>query len=787
MGLCACTAYAADGAERELFEQRFKSEVAPIFAKRCTECHGPEKKKGGVRLDQPATLQSVIGDTEQWLALIEQVSTQQMPPEDKPKLDAKDTETLVKWATAAVDLADNRRPKDPGFVLPRRLNRTEYNNTTRDLLGIDLRLADEFPPDDSGYGFDNIAAVLTMSPLLAEKYLEAAEIAVDVGFGGVNPRAKASGNELRKNRFKLMQGVQFNGTLDFLSEATATFSTECKIGSEYELKASAWQDKALDEPAKAELRMDGNLVLSFDIPNSESNPLKFKHEFKATATKHEFALKFTNDFYDAKKRLDRNLHFSSLRFEPLGGLGADGEFAKRVLIAKPGPDTSDEKAAELVLYRFAMRAYRRTPTADELIKLLKFYHDGFSERKSTIAAAKDASKLSKETPYEAGIKRALTAVLVSPHFLLRTEPRRGAGVSPANLAGGTPAPHSIWELSDYEIATRLSYFFWSSMPDDALFELAEKNQLREPAVRAREIKRMLADQKSKALVKNFGGQWLELRNLDEVSFNGRRFPEWNNDLANAMHREGEMLFEEIVKEDKSVLDFLDPGYTFLNEKLAKHYGIADVKGDEMRRVSTAGSKRGGILTMGSTLAVTSNPTRTSPVKRGKWVLENVLGAPPPPPPPEVPALADKPKDEAETPLRERLEKHRADPTCAVCHIKMDGFGFALENFDAIGRWREKDGKFPVDAGSKIPGEDPINGVDDLKKAMLKHKDQFIRNLADKLLTYALGRGTKPYDRPTLNQIVRRADAEGNKFSSLILAIVESDAFLKRRERRENEQ
>ena len=750
---------AATGAERELFETRYKSEIAPLFAKRCTECHGPEKKKGGVRWDEAPTLKGVLVDTEKWLALIEQVSTHQMPPDDKPQLTDGEAGMVAKWAESAIALADAARPKDPGYVLPRRLNRVEYNNTIHDLLGIDIKPADEFPVDDTGYGFDNIAAVLAMSPLLAEKYLDAAESTIDIAFGAPNPKAKNNVSNFKRKDFTLIEGVKFNnGTLEFASNATAKFSVECKPGLEYELQASAWQDKAGDEPAHGELYLDGKLLQKFNVPEVDRNPQKFKRRFKATAVKHELALAFTNDVYDAVKKLDRNLYFSGLKLELAAGIGPDEDFAKRVLIAKPGLDVTEENAAETILKRFATRAYRRPVSATELRKLLAVYQ----------AARKGAT-------FEAGLKRALTAVLVSPHFLLRTE-RRPAD---APAAGA-------WKLNDYEIASRLSYFFWSSMPDDKLLELAAKQQLGDAAVRAGEIKRMLSDPKSKALVRNFAGQWLELRNLGEISFSNRRYPEWNNDLAAAMRTESEMLFEEIVKEDRSVLDFIDPGFTFLNERLAKHYGIKGVTGEAFQKVDTKDTKRGGILTMGSTLAVTSNPTRTSPVKRGKWLLEQILGSPPPPPPPEIPALADKSKDEAAAPLRERLEKHRADPSCAVCHIRMDGYGFTLENFDAIGRWRTLDGKFPVDAIGKIPGEAPLNGIDDLKKSILKRKPQFVRTFVEKLLIYALGRGTKPYDRATINEIVRRADEKGDKFSSVVLAIVESDAFLKRRDKGEKE-
>ncbi|HLX62748.1 MAG TPA: DUF1592 domain-containing protein, partial [Planctomycetota bacterium] len=349
-----------------------------------------------------------------------------------------------------------------------------------------------------------------------------------------------------------------------------------------------------------------------------------------------------------------------------------------------------------------------------------------------------------------------------------------------------PGTGGVWSLNDFEIASRLSYFLWSSMPDETLFKLAEAKKLTDPKIRAEQVKRMLADPKAHELIENFAGQWLELRNLDEVMVSTKRFPDWSPSLAAAMRREGELLFDEIVKEDRSVLDFVTADFLYVNGPLASLYGIKDVYGQDFKRISAAGTGRGGVLTMASTLTVTSNPTRTSPVKRGKWLLDQILGLPPPPPPPEVPELPDKPEDEANAPLRVRLEKHRADAKCAVCHNRLDGYGLALENYDAIGRYRETDGKFPVEAIGTVPGEEPIKGAAGLKALVLKHKQQYIRSFTGKLLTYAIGRGMKPSDRPILNEIVLKSGVDGYKFSSVVMAIVDSDTFLKRRDKRSDD-
>lgn len=769
---CAMVRAGQPVSEADLFDARFKSEIAPIFAKNCHECHGEKKKKGGLRLDEPVDLKVITADTEKWQSLITQVRTGEMPPEGKTKLAPKDVEALVKWATDAVALADSKRTKDPGYVLPRRLNRTEYNNTIRDLTGLNIKPADSFPVDDSGYGFDNIADVLTMSPLLAEKYLDTAEMIIETGFGAAGKKAGGAApagppaKAIDDKRFKLKDGVNTaGGLLTFFSNGEATFALEGSSGSEYTLRATAWQSKAGTEAAKLVIRVDGKEIASVNVPNAEESPFKLEQKIKATAAKHDVTIAFTNDLYDEKTKQDRNLYVTDVAVAGLGGGGGgstasgggNSEFERLVLISQPSKTVNDKTAAELVLRNFATRAFRRPATSVEVSKLIAIYEAG-----------------KKDGDHNVGLKRALTAVLVAPSFLYRSE---------AAPAGGGGA---VWNLNDYEIASRLSYFLWSSMPDEKLFKMAQGKMLVDPKLREAEIKRMLADPKSQALIENFAGQWLELRNLDEIMMDTKRFPEWNPKLADSMKREGELLFEEVMRQDRNVLDLISADFTYVDGALANLYGIKGVSGNDFKRVSTAGTPRGGILTMASTLAVTSNPTRTSPVKRGKWILENILGTPPPPPPPEIPALSEKAADEASAPLKVRLEKHRADPSCAVCHNRMDGYGFALENFDAIGKWRDKDGTFKVDSIGVIPGEPNINGAADLKQSVMKRKEQVVKAFAEKLMTYALGRGMKVGDRLTLNEIAQKCEAGGNKFSALMLAIVDSDAFLKRRDKRGDE-
>ena len=775
----AGTLLAAQGApasESDLFDTRYKNQIAPLLARYCTDCHGSAKKKGGVRLDEPVTLATMISGAEKWQTLLEQVTTAQMPPEEKPQPDAKEIDAIAKWVREAIAFADSKTPKDPGYVMPQRLNRSEYNNTVRDLTGLDITPADAFPVDDSGYGFDNIADVLTMSPLLAESYLDAAESIIEQGFNPKPKEDKADPSVIPARRFKITkEGVsKADGILTFFSEGIVSATVDCVPGNEYELKARAWQDKAGTEDSKALVSLDGKEIATLLVSKVHDDPQTISCRFKATKAKHELTLAFTNDFYDEKKKADRNLYLTKVRINNTNAAAPTtevGAFAKHVLIATPAKPTDERAAAETILRAFATRAFRRPVFSDEVTKLMTLY---------------DAAK--KSGTHVSGLKRALTAVLVSPSFLFRIQ--AGSTLAPvapvAPAASDSKAKSGNWAIDDFEIASRLSYFLWSSMPDEKLFKLAEAKSLSDPKVRAEQVRRMLADPKAHELIENFAGQWLELRNLDDLMLSSKKFPDWNSAMATSMRKEGEMLFEEIVKKDLSVLEFINPDFLYVNGPLAKLYGIKDVTGLEFKRVSAEGTGRGGVLTMASTLAVTSNPTRTSPVKRGKWVLDQILGLPPPPPPPEIPALPDKAEDEANSPLRVRLEKHRADPSCAACHSRLDGYGLALENFDAIGRFREKDGKFPVDSVGLLAGEPPIKGAAGLKELILKHKQQYIRSFAGKLLTYAIGRGIKPYDRPTLNEIVLAAGANEFKFSSVVLAIVESDAFLKRREKKGDE-
>jgi mono/diheme cytochrome c family protein len=571
----------------------------------CTGCHGGESPKGDLDLEAPGEPAAPAARAV-WEKVLRRVRDGEMPPRKRPRPAPADIEAFTAWIEAGIK--DCSGPVDPGRVTIRRLNRAEYRNTIRDLLGVDFQPAEDFPSDDVGHGFDNIGDVLSLPPLLMEKYLSAAETISE------------------------MQGV-----------------------------------------------------------------------------------------------LDR------------------------VMTCRPEGRRRRKECARKLLGELASRAYRRPAAKDEIEGLAGFVD---------LADANGGK-------FEDGIRLALQAVLVSPHFLFRVE---------EDIPGAEPG--SIHPLGEFELATRLSYFLWQSMPDAELTDLAAKGDLR--AKLEAQVLRMLADPKSRALVDGFAEQWLQIRNLRALTPDRRLFPHFDEDLRRAMETETEMVFEAVMREDRSILDLLEGDFTFVNGRLARHYGLPGVEGSEFRRVSLEGTPRRGILTHASILTVTSNPTRTSPVKRGKWVLEQVLGAPPPPPPPEVPDLKEGEDVALSGSLRERMVQHRADPACATCHEGMDSLGFALENFDAIGAWREKDGTFPIDASGVFPGGASFDDLGGMRAILSSRKDQFARCLTEKMMAFALGRGLEYPDSCAVDQVTGALAGNGYRFSALVTAIVRTGAFQMRK-------
>jgi hypothetical protein len=733
---------------------RFAQDVLPLLNKYCFACHQGEKARGGVAFNTFKNEASAIKSRETWEKVARNIESGMMPPDDKPQPSEDERALLLGWIESRVLQVDCSQI-NPGRVTIRRLNRIEYDNTIRDLLGVDFHPADDFPSDDVGYGFDNIGDVLSLPPILLEKYLAAAEKITDAAIRTRDP-ARAP----RK--------TAPGGPLASVGDITGEF--EFPVRGEYALRVRAFGQQAGDEPARMTVKLDGAALQTFDV-TAEKSAETYEIRMTVEPGKRKLAARFINDYYKPDdpnpNNRDRNLIVEQLEVQgPLGVLpDALPESHRRLITTLPERREQVGDCARAILKTFASRAFRRPATDDELRRLTAIVE----------------SVVNDGDEFERGIQIAMQGVLVSPHFLFRVE-----ADDPAGAAG------SARTLNDYELSTRLSYFLWSSMPDDELFRIAAEGTLRSGGNLEAQVRRMLKNPKAAALGENFAGQWLQLRNLKNAAPALKRFPDFDEKLRDAMETETKLFFAEIVREDRSILDFLDARFTYVNERLAKHYGIPDVTGDEFRRIDLATDERGGLLGQAGILLVTSNPTRTSPVKRGKWILENILASPPPPPPPGVPELAEEPERERgrrrrseddsapRLSLRQKMEKHRENPACAACHTQMDALGFGLENYDAVGAWRSKDGDLDIDASGTLPGGKSFSTPSELKQILRSRSDDFRRCLAEKLLTYALGRGLEYYDKCTIDQIVRNISANHDRFSSLVLEIVRSDPFQKRR-------
>jgi hypothetical protein len=782
----------------------FDKTVAPLLSRYCFGCHGNGKHKGDVRLDAWPDEAARLADRETWKRVLQVVQNHEMPPENKPQPSAKERGHLAQWIDRAVFECDCERP-DPGRVTLRRLNRTEYNNTIRDLLGVDFKPAEDFPVDDSGYGFDNIGDALSMPPVLIEKYLAAAQSALDIALGS-GEAAKVTLKRYPVDALEVGYNAKQHGdgwvALNSIEEDDVVVKFQVTAPGEYAWRIHAYARQNGTNPMVLTFMRGNRPVEIVDVETNKAEPAVYEARTKLEAGTHRLRAvvrRNKNGLSEAKalewktgKEQKGTVFVDWLEVE--GPLMPPSLQETRRRIFSRAPERGKElPTARSILESFVRRAYRRPPTRKEMDRL--------------VALAEAAWKRGES--FEQGVTVALQAVLVSPHFLFRGE-----------LQPEPDNPKAVHFISDYALASRLSYFLWSTMPDERLFALAERGALRRNL--ASEVKRMLQDPKSHALVENFAGQWLQLRNLNAVSPDREKYKDFDEALRAAMRRETETLFETIQREDRSVLEFLSADYTFVNERLARHYGlsfgtnrpgVAKLAGEKAKaklvgekrgkgerekltpapslpfslstdrevwqRVSLRGTPRRGVLAQASVLTLTSNPTRTSPVKRGKWVLENLLNAPPPPPPPNVPEL--KEGKELNGSLRERMEQHRADSLCASCHARMDPIGFSLEHFDGIGAWREKDDEAAIDdSGSLVTGEAFV-GASGLTDLLLKSKkDQFVRCLADRMLTYALGRGLEYYDKCALDEITKGLAKKDYKFSALVLEIVQSTPFQKRR-------
>lgn len=734
----------------------FSRDIQPLLAKYCHSCHSGEKPKGGLNLGKYRDEADILKFKDDWDLVVQNLRGGTMPPEGKPKPTAEEIERIASWIEKKIAEVDCTKNRQPGRVTIRRLNRAEYNNTIRDLVGVKFQPADDFPADDVGYGFDNIGDVLSLPPMLLEKYLNAAEKIMATAFA-VDPKAPT--RPLQRYEGRALQSTLRDqggdGPRVLFSNGELFVLHDFPHEAEYIFRVRAFGQQAGNEPCRMAIRYEDRDLQTVEVPHREVRPGRFEVRFRPQPGKRRLAVAFLNDYYDPNhpdpNQRDRNLVILSLEIEgPLDQyVPPVGEIGRRLLSVLPDAKTPPREAARQNIARFATRAYRRPVSDHEVERLLGLYDMGIKNGE----------------PFEKAVQLAFTAVLVSPHFLFKVELDR----PPTRPDGSHP-------ISDFELATRLSYFLWSSMPDDELFALADKGELRKPGVLEAQVRRMLQDDKSFALVENFAGQWLQLRSLQSFQPDPDMFPEFDEALRWAMIRETELYFLEIMRQDRSILEFLDSDWTYVNERLARHYGIRGVRGSQFRKVQLVGDQRGGILTQASILTVTSNPTRTSPVKRGKWVLENILNTPPPPPAPDAGELPEDKESVLKGSLRQRMEQHRSNPTCASCHQRMDPIGFAFENYDAIGMWRTRDGNFDIDPSGVLPSGEQFANAKELKRILLKREDQFRKCLADRMLTYALGRGLESYDKCVVDEIAAAVARDGNRFSRLVLEIVKSDPF-----------
>ena len=749
---------------------------APVKAavgRYCLDCHDGDVTKGNLDLGKILS-DDLRTHSVEWERVVRKLAARQMPPIGKDRPAEKEFEHLVATLGSSLDQLAAKKP-NPGRTDPfHRLNRTEYRNAIRDLLDLEIDAATLLPKDDASHGFDNLTGG-DLSPTLLNRYISAAEKISRLAVG--SPISRPNGDTYRLKPDLTQEEPVANLPLGTRG-GTLIRHTFPRDG-EYEIQIRLTRDRnemveGLHETHELEVLLDRDTAARFQVSPPKGNrdyetvdahlkarvPVKAGlHEVGVTFIKNSSSLVETQrDPYQARYNMHRHPRLSPAIYQvsvtgPYASREAGETASRRKLFVcypkNPGEETA---CAERIVSAFVRRAYRRPVVAADWAKPLKFYHE-----------AKEAGG------FEAGIGSALSAILVSPEFLFRIER------DPADVA-----PETTYPISDVELASRLSFFLWSSIPDEELLAIAQRGELHRPKVLESQVRRMLADPRSSSLVENFAAQWLHLRNLESFTPDLRLFPDFDDNLREAFRRETELHFEALLREDRVVLDLIKTDHTFLNERLAKHYGIPNVYGSRFRRVALdSESRRGGLLRQGSVLTVTSYATRTSPVIRGHWLLGNLLGTPPPPPPANIPNLKENTVSET-LPMRARLSAHRANAACASCHDLMDPVGFALENFDAIGRWRLTENGLPIDASGGLPDGSRFTGVTGLEDALLKHPELFVGTLTEKLLTFALGRGMSENDAPAVRRIVRDAQRDGNHFSSIVLGIVKSSPFTLRK-------
>ena len=739
----------------------YEKDVKPLIAKYCLRCHRGDDPKAGLSLEGFSDAESLRAKGMSWEAVVDMLNAKLMPPEDQPQPSEADRRRLSASIEALLFHVDCKLNRDPGRVTIRRLNRNEYNNTVRDLLGVDLRPADDFPSDDVGEGFDNIGDVLTTPPLLMEKYLAAAEQLAEAAI--IAPETHQPPT-IRKQAIEMKTeggGYPAGRAAYLVSSGSVTGQFKASKDGDYIIRLTAGADQAGPENAKAELRVNGKKIQVIDVDALRESPENYDVKTKLSQGDVKISAHFINDYYqpksrDPKLRGDRNLLIDALELVGPLELGVRDypESHEKLRVAKPASKKASWSDAALQCLRpVVQRAFRRRVSDAEVAPYVKL---------AEMAKAKGES-------FERGIQVALAGVLVSPQFLFRVE--------------RDPRPddaQAVHDLDQFELASRLSYFLWSTMPDDTLFEIAATGKLNNDAVLRAQVKRMLQDPRANQLGEHFAGQWLNLRNLDDVTPDPKQFGKFDARLREDMKRETMLFFNHVLKEDRSILEFVDGQYTFVNERLAKHYGIEGVEGDDFRQVALPPERRVGVLGHASILTLTSNPTRTSPVKRGKWIMDNLLGTPPPDPPPGVPEFDAAQKAKPNASLREQLELHRSDASCSVCHRQMDPLGFGLQNFDAIGRWRDEESGRPIDASGVLPGGEQFTTPTELGRVLAGKRDEISRCIAEKMMTYALGRGLQYFDRCAVDKIIASLEQTDYRFQHLVTGIVLSDPFRRRR-------
>jgi mono/diheme cytochrome c family protein len=760
----------------------------------CVTCHNERLRTAELTLDK-LDVANIAQNPVIWEKVVRKLRSGAMPPAGLPRPDKAGYDSLATYLETSLDRAAAAN-LNPGRPAPQRLNRTAYANAIRDLLALEIDGEALLPPDESTEGFDNIGDVLSISPLLLERYLSAGRKIARLAVG--DPGAGVNFETYDVPKY-LMQGDRMSEDLPFGSRGGVAIRHYFPLDGEYTVRILLQKDtrdyiRGLAEPHPLDVRLDGARIKLFTVGGekhgrstpifssaNQGDPAQEEYErsgaeaglavrFRTTAGTHVVAVTFPKEtsvfegplgpFPPTLTQIDFAQYKGGL--PGIGSVVIGGPYnaagpgetpsRKKIFSCRPTGSADAEPCAVRILSTLARAAYRRPVTPGEVEALLGFYR-----------ANRGAGD------FDAGIEAALERILVGPEFLFRIER------DPSNVA-----PNTAYRVSDIELASRLSFFLWSSIPDEPLLALAERGQIKDRAVLEQQVRRMLADPRSKALATNFGDQWLYIRNLRGMVPDPESFPYFDDNLKQAFETETELFFESILREDRSVMDLLNADYTFVNERLARHYGIPNIYGSHFRRVKLSDENRRGLLGQGSILMVTSYANRTSPVLRGKWVLDTILGSPPPPPPPNVPSLREQTKSGRVLTMRERMEQHRANPVCAGCHSRMDPLGFALENFDGIGNWRTAEGGTPIDPSGKLPDGTPFAGPAELRKILMTKREEFVTTVTVRLLTYGLGRGLEYSDLPVVRQVMREAAPSEYRWSSLILGIVNSTPFQMRR-------